>query len=128
MKPSTQDHLDRAKEDLDEAAKILAIGLINVAARCAYFAAFHAAEALIYERLGKTVKTHNGVRTEFSRIVAGYGEPARPLTAFLARAYEYKDISDYGIGRATLITGEMAQTAIADGVGFVNLVTHWLAE
>jgi uncharacterized protein (UPF0332 family) len=68
MKPETADFLDKAREDLADGRKIAAIPLPKVAARCAYFAAFHAAESLIYELSGKIAKTHSGVRSEFSRL------------------------------------------------------------
>lgn len=56
MKPEAADCLEKAREDLDDARKIAAIGLAKVAARCAYYAAFHAAEALIVARMGKMRK------------------------------------------------------------------------
>jgi uncharacterized protein (UPF0332 family) len=47
--PEAQAYLDKAREDLDDARKIMAINLAKAAARSAYYAAFHAAEALIVE-------------------------------------------------------------------------------
>jgi uncharacterized protein (UPF0332 family) len=58
--PEAKDYLDKARDDLDDARKIVAIHLATVAARSAYYAAFHAAEA----RTGKIAKTHSGVRTD----------------------------------------------------------------
>ena len=68
MKPETGKFLDKARGDLADAKKIVAIELANVAARSAYYAAFHAAEAFIFERTGKVAKTHSGVRSEFARL------------------------------------------------------------
>jgi len=78
--------------------------LSRVAARCAYFAAFHAAEALIEAKLKKTVKTHSGVHAEFARVVKDRAENAAPLVAFLGRAYGYKQASDYVIGEHSDMT------------------------
>ena len=39
---------------------IMGIGLHRAAARSAYYAAFHAAEALIHARTGRAAKTHAG--------------------------------------------------------------------
>lgn len=89
MKTEAADYLDKAREDLDDARKIAAIGLAKVAARCAYYAAFHAAEALIVERAGKIVKTHSGVRAEFARLAKETPEIDRSLPKFLAKAYIY---------------------------------------
>jgi uncharacterized protein (UPF0332 family) len=53
LTPQARAYLDKARNDLEDAAKIAAIGLAQAAARSAYYAAFHAAEALIAERSGK---------------------------------------------------------------------------
>ena len=39
---------------------MLGIGLADAAGRTAYLAGFHAAQALIFERTGRAVKTHRG--------------------------------------------------------------------
>ena len=59
MRPEAQDHLDRARECLDEARKIAGIGLAKVAARSAYYVALHSAEALIAQATGKIAKSHS---------------------------------------------------------------------
>jgi uncharacterized protein (UPF0332 family) len=66
VKPETTDYLAKARKGLGEARQIIQIGLANAAARSTYYAAFHAAEALIFERTGRVVKTHKGVRSEFA--------------------------------------------------------------
>jgi uncharacterized protein (UPF0332 family) len=45
---------------LDPARTILAAGVCEDEGRNAYLAAFHAAQALIAERMGKDAKTHQG--------------------------------------------------------------------
>jgi uncharacterized protein (UPF0332 family) len=60
MKPETSDCLAKARECLDGAKKIAGLPLPQVTAREAYLAAFHAAEAYIFEQTGRTVKTHRG--------------------------------------------------------------------
>ena len=47
MTPEAAAYLDKARSDLDDAKEIEAIQLAQVAARSAYYAAFHAAEAFI---------------------------------------------------------------------------------
>ena len=68
MTPEAAKYLEKAEEDLTEARQIAAMSLAKVAARSAYYAAFHAAEAYIVEKTGRVAKTHSGVRTEFSRL------------------------------------------------------------
>jgi uncharacterized protein (UPF0332 family) len=53
MRPESADYLRKAKQCLRDAEKIAQISLYGVAAREAYLAAFHAAEALIFERTGE---------------------------------------------------------------------------
>ena len=70
MTPEAEEHLDKAREAL-----IKARGLLDVmhysdeAARAAYLAGFHAAQALISERTGRIAKSHSGVRSAFARLV-----------------------------------------------------------
>jgi hypothetical protein len=45
---------------------MLSVGLNEDAAREAYLASFHMAQAYISERTDKTLKTHSGVHREFS--------------------------------------------------------------
>jgi uncharacterized protein (UPF0332 family) len=44
------------------------VGLNDAASRNAYLAGFHAAQAFIFERHGKVLKTHKGVQMEFLRL------------------------------------------------------------
>jgi len=48
VSPESEDYLQKARQDLDDARKIMQISLGTVAARSAYHAAFHAAEAVIF--------------------------------------------------------------------------------
>ena len=58
MTPEASDYLRKAREDLGDARKIAAINLARAAARLAYYAAFHAAEALAgAERFLRIVST-----------------------------------------------------------------------
>jgi len=68
MKPEAADYLGKARQCLDDASKIAALTLLHhIVAREAYLASYHAAAAYIFERTGKTTKTHRGLRSEFSR-------------------------------------------------------------
>jgi uncharacterized protein (UPF0332 family) len=93
MKPEAADYLEKARESLDEARAIYGIGLASVAARSAYYAAFHAAQALIFSQSGKVAKTHGGVRSEFNRLAKDNEHISPELRAFLAKAYAYKEMT-----------------------------------
>jgi uncharacterized protein (UPF0332 family) len=101
MKPEAADYLRKARESLAEARTIAAASVPRVAAREAYLAAFHAAEAYIFERESKTVKTHRGLRTQFSLLAKDDPQIPREFVRFLADGYELKSVADYGVGPDT---------------------------
>jgi len=68
LTPEAADHLQKARTCLDRARVILEADVPDVAAREAYLAAFHAAQALVVERTRREAKTHKGVHTEFARL------------------------------------------------------------
>jgi uncharacterized protein (UPF0332 family) len=119
VKPETADYLDRAREDLSDARQIAQINLAKVAARTAYYAAFHAAEALIFEKTDRAVKTHRGVRTEFARLTKDDPRTSAGMAGFLLQAYQYKEISDYGTGSGEIATLADAEAVIASAADFV---------
>ena len=87
----------KAEEDLSDAEKIFEIGLLKPAARSAYYSCFHSCEGFIFHKTGKISKTHSGVRSEFARLTKDIPGFDRSLTSFLAQAYTFKEMSDYGI-------------------------------
>jgi uncharacterized protein (UPF0332 family) len=68
LTPEAREHFDKARRCLARARIILAAGIGEDAGRNAYLAAFHGAQALITERMGKDAKTHRGVHTQFARL------------------------------------------------------------
>ena len=98
MKPETAQHLDKARQALEEARAIAGIELAEAAGRATYLAAFHAAQALIFERHDKVPKTHRGVHAQFSRLANDTPELGAELPRFLSRAYDFKAVADYKIG------------------------------
>ena len=64
MTPEAVSYLEKARQCLTYARINLSVNLGNDAGRNAYLAAFHSAQALIFDRTGKAAKTHQGVHTE----------------------------------------------------------------
>lgn len=125
MKAETADYLAKAREALADAEKIAALPLPHIAAREAYQAAFHAAEAYIFEQTGKVAKTHRGARTEFARLASAEPRIGRDLVTFLAAAYQFKTRADYAIGPAAApISAAEAATAIATAARFIQAVAQ----
>jgi uncharacterized protein (UPF0332 family) len=98
MKPPTARYLDKANKLLKEAETMVGIGLSAAAGRSAYLAGFHAAQALIFERQGRAMKTHSGVQTEFHRLIKNDVRFDENIRTFLSRAYNLKAVADYETG------------------------------
>jgi uncharacterized protein (UPF0332 family) len=109
--PEASDHLEKARHCLSRARIILASDVPEVAAREAYLAAFHAAQALIAERTGKDARTHRGVHVQFARLTRNEPTLDDELRRFLPQSYDMKAIADYGVGPNDGVP--MAQAAVA---------------
>lgn len=112
MTPETKSYLDKAADDLADARKILAIPLAKVAARSAYYVAFHAAEAVLMARTGRIAKTHRGLRSALSKLLSDASAEDREIVTFLARGYRFKELSDYGVGPAAVVSEDEASALI----------------
>ena len=128
MKPEATDCLAKARQLLDEARAVFAIQLVEAAGRSAYLAAYHAAQAFIFERTGKVAKTHSGVRSELSRLAKNEPGIDRIFLAFLARAYTLKEVADYGIGPSPKVPPERAAAAIDLSDRFIELIARLLGD
>ena len=122
MRPETSEHLEKAYLRLDTAAKNAAIEIWDIAGREAYLAAYHAAEALIFERTGNPAKTHRGVRSLFGRLTRHDPRIDRVLRSFLTEGYILKETADYETGPAAAVTEEKAKAAIETARRFVDCV------
>ncbi len=102
---------------------MLAAGLNDAAGRTAYLAAFHVAQAFIFERNGKAVKTHNGVQTEFLRLTRTNARLSQHLRTFLSVAYNLKSIADYETDPSLVLSTERATESLAMATQFVDAVS-----
>ncbi|HMN73761.1 MAG TPA: HEPN domain-containing protein [Rhodoblastus sp.] len=127
MSPEAASYLEKAREDLEDATKVAAIGLPKLAARCAYYAAFHAAEAFIVEKTGRIAKTHSGVRSELMRLANEMTSVDRSLPKFLAKAYLFKEMSDYAVGPGIMLTPQDADAAIVEARRFIDAISGFLS-
>ena len=111
--------LAKATKLLGEADTMLSVNLYEAAGRSAYLAGFHAAQALIFEHLGKVLKTHAGVHAEFLRLTRDDPRLDADLRVFLSRSYNLKAIADYETSPETGVTRARATEATATGRQFV---------
>jgi uncharacterized protein (UPF0332 family) len=127
MTPEAAEHLAKAREYLGKARGLLDVMHYNdEAGRAVYLAGFHAAQALISERTGKTAKTHEGVNSEFNRLTRGERRIGVELRRFLPRAYDLKAVADYEAGPGAVVPRERVEAEIATAVRFVERVTELL--
>jgi uncharacterized protein (UPF0332 family) len=92
----------------------------EVAAREAYMAAFHAAQAYLADKRDRVPKTHAGVHGASGQLAAADPAIGRETARFLPRAYELKDIADYSTTKS--VGQETAETAIEEAVDFLAKV------
>ena len=123
MKAETADYLAKARATVADAQQIATLPLPHIAAREANLAAFHAAEAYIFEHTDKAARTHRGVQAEFARLARFEPRIGRELVAFLGAAYQFKARADYAIGAtASPITAVEADTAISFAMQFIDAI------
>lgn len=116
----------KARTLLASALNLSRDGHLEVAAREAYLAAFHAAQALIFQRTGRAVKTHSGLRSRFADLVRSDSKIPDALGSYLGRAYRVKEAHDYGPPRA--VSDERARETITQAQAFVELVAGLIEE
>jgi uncharacterized protein (UPF0332 family) len=95
LRPETAQYLETARDMLARGQRMCEVGLIEDAGRAAYLAAFHAAQALIFEREGRALKTHHGVQSEFAKLLKDDPSVQSDLRGFVSRSYGFKTIADY---------------------------------
>ena len=116
MTPQSTRFLEKAQKLLTEGDTMLGVALYDAAGRTAYLAGFHAAQALIFERLGKVVKTHQGVQTEFLRLTKDEGR--------FDHEFNLKAVVDYETGPDSGVSPERATEAMSTGKLFVAHVAR----
>lgn len=127
MTPQAVQFVEKANELLAQADTMLQVKLYDACGRNTYLAAFHAAQAFIFEHERKTHKTHNGVRTEFNRLTKDDARLDADLRNFLARSYNLKAVADYETGPGSHVSYESAARALEEGKLFVSTVAALIA-
>lgn len=116
------DYLRLARRAIEKAHRVTHVQLHDEAARLAYLAAFHAAQAFLFDRLGRAMKTHAGVQAEFGRVARE--PPALPvwMHPFLSNAFEYKTGADYGTGSHATVAPDDAAQVMERAAAFVAII------
>jgi uncharacterized protein (UPF0332 family) len=120
LTPLARSHLDKARHSLANARIILAANLPDEAGRVAYISAFHAAQALISERMGTAPKTHAGVHGQFGKLAKDDPHFDILLRRFLSQAYELKTVADYDLEPDAGVSPDRAASAIETAARFLE--------
>jgi uncharacterized protein (UPF0332 family) len=87
-----------------------------------------AAQAFIFESVGKMFKTHKGVQTEFLRLTKDDPRFKHDLRIFLSQAYNLKSIADYEEGPGSEVSAERAAAAIEPAARFIDCIAGLIGE
>jgi uncharacterized protein (UPF0332 family) len=112
---------------LTEARTAARVELTEAAGRASYLAAFHAAQALIFERSGKASKTHRGVHIQFARLTKDEAGIGSELREFLPRSYNLKSVADYETAPDATVPFAEAVAAIETAQRFVDCIAELVA-
>ena len=126
MSPEAALYMAKARRLLGHARANLAMGIPEQAGRIAYAAAFNAAEARIFERSGRGVKTHRGVRSRFGQLTRDEPGIGADLRQFLQDGFELKRIVDYPRLGDPTVSSDDARDAIDAAARLIDAVARLL--
>lgn len=121
MTPESAKFLDKARRLAANAGALLNAGFTEAAGRDAYLSGYHAAQSFITAANGKPAKTHDGVKSEFSRLTKDDSRVSHELRAFLFSAARLKEIADYELGQVDLPKERVAE-AIETAKAFIECI------
>lgn len=108
-----------ASERLTAAEFLMEKGLFSDTVNRAYYAMFHAANAILLTR-SIIVKTHTGLITQFGQAFILTGEIDKEYGRMLANAEELREKADYSVNSD--ITKEQAEYVLHDAGSFLKMV------
>ena len=120
-----RDRMRRAGEDLRMAALALGEDFYSAAVNRAYYAAFHAARAVLGSR-GLVTRKHSGVRALFNQHFVSAGEVDERFGAILRRLFDMRTTADYE--DLSHISQQQAAEAVAGAAEFVEMARGMLAD
>ncbi len=125
MTPEVRAHLTRADEILRVAADLVRLGHLPDSVGRSYYAAFHAATAVLLE-LGIQRSSHHGVWAAFGQFVASGGLIAAEHQRAGTRLFRSRIRSDYHV--APGVTEQNAEEALGMARDFVAACESLLAR
>lgn len=116
-------YLEKAEKKLKVAEKLLRSDDYEDAVSRAYYAVFHAAQALLLTE-GERAGTHKGVVTLFGLLFVKTGKFKKDLGKYLANLKDERESGDYEV--FSYIDRETAETAIEEAKEFIKETQAYL--
>lgn len=118
------EEMSRAEEELKGADALLTAGLVRIALTRAYFAAFHAARALLFAE-GLEPRSHRGALHLFNVHFVRSGRFEPPTSRLLSRLQRFREEADYS--EDFVIDGAGAKEELEAARAFVQRVADVIA-
>lgn len=125
VKVLIEGYLQKAEKKLSVAEKLSRSDDYEDAVSRAYYAVFHAAQALLLSE-GQQAGTHKGVVTLFGLMFVKTGKFRRNLGKYLANLKDDRESGDYEA--FSYLDRETAETAVREAKEFVNEARAYLAK
>lgn len=107
--------MQKAEKKLQVAGRLLAFGDYEDAVSRAYYAVFHATQALLLTE-GERAETHKGVVTLFGLLFVKTGKFSKNMGKHLANLRDDRESGDYEV--FSYIDNETAETALTEAQEF----------
>jgi uncharacterized protein len=118
-------HIDRSREELEAARKLVESGFPRQAISRAYYAAFYAARAALEAAGEQSPKTHSGMRSRFSDLARSTPALGPDIGRSLSQLGTDRTEADYD---EPTMTAEEANAAIDKARHVVDVVERAIAE
>lgn len=118
-------YLEKAERKLKVAEKLLRSDDYEDAVSRAYYAVFHAVQALLLTE-GERAGTHKGVVTLFGLLFVKTGKFKKDLGKYLANLKDERESGDYEV--FSYIDRETAETAIEEAKEFIRETQAYLKD
>lgn len=125
IKELIKGYLEKAEKKLEVAEKLFSSGDFEDAVSRAYYAVFHAAQALLLTE-GEKAETHKGVVTLFGLLFVKTGKFNKNLGKYLANLKDDRESGDYEI--FSYIDKETTESAIAEAKEFIKEAKAYLKK
>ena len=118
-------YLEKAEKKLEVAKRLLASGDYEDAISRAYYAVYHATQALLLTE-GQHAETHKGVVTLFGLLFVKTGKFSKNFGKYLANLKDDRESGVYEV--FTYIDEETAQAAMNEATEFIAEAKHYLEK